>query len=106
MKGGSPAKLKPQVQKEMVGMDLGSTWVRLSYNFKEYLIYNSMFLENNNVYVNKKPNPFCLVDVVALVAQKYQDLEFQKIVKYYNLTFKKGANKNILTSSDNTAFEG
>jgi hypothetical protein len=82
--------------KEIVGIDLGNCFIRVYFSNKTIVLYNSLLLEKGNAYINKKPTSNCLIDILMLVGIKFEDKVFGAIQKYYNYSFKKGFNKNIL----------
>ena len=92
---------KEKDEKEVVGIDFGNCWFKISYANKEIILANSLFLERGNVYIGKKPNPQCVIDAVSILAKKWEDKSFQNVVKYYDYVFKRGANKNIAVESKN-----
>ena len=52
------------------------------------------------MYVNKKPTNACLSDIPLLLSVKYEDRAFEAMRKYYNYSFKKGYNRNLLIQMD------
>ena len=62
---------KEKDEKEVVGIDFGNCWFKISYANKEIILANSLFLERGNVYIGKKPNPQCVIDSVSILAKKW-----------------------------------
>jgi hypothetical protein len=81
---------------KIVGVDLGNSFIRVYFSNKKIELYNSLLLEKGNAYINKKPTSNCLIDILMLVGNKFEDIFIAAIQKYYNYSFKKGFNKNIL----------
>lgn len=88
--------LAPKEGKHWLGVDLGNDWVRVFWEGREWVHQNNLFIENGNVYLSNKCKPSCLTNTVFMLGQKFEDPTFQHHIKYYNLGFKRGANKNIL----------
>jgi len=60
-----------------------------------------MQIDNSQIILNKTANPACITDTMFLMGKKWLDQSFQDVIKYYDCTFEKGLNKNILLVSKN-----
>ena len=50
---------------------MGNTSIRVYHGNKEIIFYNSMMIENSNIYINKKPSISCLTDSTLLLGVKH-----------------------------------